>query len=150
MESHFKLYHKMPIRELIKEYKNCDPHNEAKKIILNKIIKEKIDIINKNKQEFNNNLNDMINSRKQKESDNKKEKHTQVDQRFKQHLEHDFKNNKLMERLNIELDFRVNGIDEKSIVKPYADVDCGDFVSVKDFDSSSIPKNNFSSRRLAE
>lgn len=73
-----------------------------------------------------------------------------ADPRYVKMVEQDFSNNKLMERMNGELDFRLNGIDKDTILKPYSQVDedTGDYVSIKKFDNYAVPGNNFSSSRF--
>ena len=67
-----------------------------------------------------------------------------LDNKFKQELEQDFTNNKLMERLNCELDFRINEKKSKDTIKPYSEMVGGNYT---EFKKNSIPKN-FSSKRL--
>ena len=64
--------------------------------------------------------------------------------KFKTELEQDFTNNKLMERLNCELDFRINEEKTKETIKPYSELTDGNY---NEFKRQSIPKN-FSSRRM--
>jgi hypothetical protein len=73
-----------------------------------------------------------------------------ADPKYVKMVEQDFSNNKLMERMNGELDFRLNGIDKDTILKPYSqtDEDTGDYVSIKKFNNYAVPGNNFSSNRF--
>lgn len=73
-----------------------------------------------------------------------------ADPKYAKMVEQDFSNNKLMERMNGELDFRLNGIERDTILKPYSQVDedTGNYVSIKKFDNYAVPGNNFSSNRF--
>jgi len=73
-----------------------------------------------------------------------------ADPRYVNRVEQDFSNNKLMERMNGELDFRLNGIDKDTVLKPYSqiDEDTGDYVPINKFHNHSVPPDNFSSRRF--
>ncbi len=69
------------------------------------------------------------------------QKTKQMDPKFVKEISTDHSNNKLMERLNCELDFRIYG--EKSnddIIKPYSNSDEGNF---RDFEKYSIPATSF-------
>jgi len=66
-----------------------------------------------------------------------------IDPKFVKKIGNDFSNNKLMERLNCELDFRINSdmpknFEDRSddIIKPYSNDDNGNF---KDFQKYSVP-----------
>jgi hypothetical protein len=97
-------------------------------------------------------LEENENDRKIREKRNKFDKQWNrvADPRYVKTVEQDFSNNKLMERMNGELDFRLNGIDKDTIIKPYSqtDEDNGDYVSVKKFKHYGIPGDNFSSKRF--
>ena len=82
---------------------------------------------------------------------------------LKDELEHDITNNKLMDRLNCELDFRKSGYDKNYIDKPYMDntfmVNAGgnntnlfnsknEYLQFSEFDKYVIPNTDFSSERL--
>ena len=118
------------------------------------------------------NLND-----KKKENSNKYWNKI-ADPKYKDEVEKDSSNNKLMERLNGELDFRIQGHDKKVIMKPFINEDedeegegegdgenskrdhqfddrigigidsNNDYVNIKKFKKHSIPPNDFSSGRL--
>lgn len=149
MNSAIDIYNSMDVEDLIKEYRCCNPQNKIKLAILQKIIKEK-SIENKKIQEMlDKTIDEVILSVEKNKSDHNDEINN-LDPMYKEYLKNDIKNNKLMDRLNIELDFRTHNSSKNKIVKPYADIDCGDYVSVKKFNEHSIPKNNFSSQRLAE
>lgn len=155
----------MPLPELKCEYRSCGVDDEVKKLILKKIIRQKIEKQNeymhfKKRNEniaFDNlialkNKNNPKQTIYQKRGEMEKcweshKKDSTVDPRFKDELESDFTNNKLMERLNVELDFRLNGKNEKVFDKPYADNDYGDYVPVKDFDKFAVTRHSFSSTR---
>lgn len=68
-----------------------------------------------------------------------------IDPRLKNEIETDHSNNKLMERLNCELDFRINEERSKNVIKPFSTQDSGNF---KEFEKYSVPPNDFSNRRL--
>lgn len=66
-----------------------------------------------------------------------------IDPRFIKEISTDHSNNKLMERLNCELDFRIYGDpskDNSDIIKPYSNSDDGNF---KDFEKYCIPATSF-------
>lgn len=72
-----------------------------------------------------------------------------VDPKFVKEIGVDHSNNKLMERLNCELDFRIFGDKnennvENDIVKPYSNSEEGNF---KDFEKYSIPITSFVPRK---
>lgn len=64
----------------------------------------------------------------------------QIDPKFVKEIGVDHSNNKLMERLNCELDFRINGDKSEDIVKPYSNSDDGNF---KEFEKYAIPTTSF-------
>ena len=163
----------MDILELKEEYYKCDDDDKVKKQILKKMIKNKqLDEKNRQNREdkiksnIDKNLSKLIKLKEIREREKKieeyenimkkrgpmekhweshKEEHT-IDPRFKTELEQDHTNNKLMERLNCELDFRINETRKsKDVVKPYSSVNDGNFVN---FEKSSITPTNFSSKRL--
>jgi hypothetical protein len=85
-----------------------------------------------------------------------------VDPKYTTEVKNDFANNKLMDRMNSELAFRLNGR-KSTVIKPYSqkyddssDDDSGnvdeiydtDYVSINKFKNYGIPADNFSSRRL--
>lgn len=59
-----------------------------------------------------------------------------MDQKFVKEIGIDHSNNKLMERLNCELDFRIYGSKSEDILKPYSNQDTGNF---KEFEKYSVP-----------
>jgi len=170
------LYNKvsnMSLLELKEEYYKCDDDDTVKKQILKTLIKNKkiedkqkelyekklkadtdktltriiklkeIREREKKLEEYENIMQKRGNMEKHWESH--KEQH-QIDPRFKTELEQDYTNNKLMERLNSELDFRIN---EKSksqdVVKPYSSMTDGNYI---EFEKNTISPTNFSSKRL--
>lgn len=169
MSGKYDKIREMTLSELKSEYRSCDENDIVKKQILKKLIKNKIQENNKvalfNKV-MENEINDRVDNlvkikeaknkqrkkieeRKILESRGKMEKYWEqnnkgIDNKFKNELEHDFTNNKLMERLNCELDFRINGEKSRDTVKPYSEMTGGNYT---EFKKNSIPKN-FSSRRL--
>jgi len=151
----------MSLGKLKDEYYNCD--DKVTKMILKKIIKQKSEEQKIKKEKSDAIIDDLIllkaksiekriTTEKQQvyQKRGPMEQHweshktnTAIDPKFKNELTSDLTNNKLMERLNIELDFRINGKKEKIIDKPYVDSDYGDYLSVRDFDRFAIPTNNF-------
>lgn len=73
-----------------------------------------------------------------------------ADPKYASEIEKDFSNNKLMERMNGELDFRIHGADKDVVSRPYMQDDGGEnnYASIKRFKKHSIPSNNFSSKRM--
>ena len=170
------LYNKisnMTLLELKEEYYKCDDDDTVKKQILKKLIRNKK--IEDEKKKLHNekiqadvdkNLTRIIKLKEIRERERKIEEYEnfmkkrgnmekyweshkgerQFDPRFKTELEQDHTNNKLMERLNCELDFRIN---EKSksrdIIKPYSSANDGNYV---EFEKTTISPTNFSSKRL--
>jgi hypothetical protein len=151
----------MSLAKLKDEYYKCD--DKVAKMILRKIIKQKSEQQKIKKEKSDAIIDDLIllksrSAEKHIVSEKQQvyqkrgpmEQHWEshksnstIDPKFKNELNSDLTNNKLMERLNIELDFRINGKKEKIIDKPYVDSDYGDYLSVRDFDRYAIPKNNF-------
>lgn len=69
----------------------------------------------------------------------------EIDSRFIKEINTDYANNKLMERLNCELDFRIYGDNSKNdIIKPYSNKEEGNF---KDFEKYSIPTTTFNPKK---
>lgn len=162
----------MTLVQLKKEYRSCDETDNVKKQILKKLIQNKIQEDAKNKSlnksmqdEINDKLNALIKIKEIKDKQHKLNKMAELekvlekrgkmekywesnnkglDNKFKTELEQDFTNNKLMERLNCELDFRINDDRSKDTIKPYSEADGGNYT---EFKRQSIPKN-FSSRRM--
>jgi hypothetical protein len=63
----------------------------------------------------------------------------------------DFANNKLMERMNSELDLRVHGVDRNTIERPFLNEDSDDeidFTKIKKFKKHGIPNDDFTSKRM--
>lgn len=162
----------MDILELKEEYYKCDDDDKVKKQILKKMIKNK-QLEEKNKQikedkirmDADKSLSRLIKIKQIREREKKieeyenimkkrgsMEKHweshqgeNRIDPRFKTELEQDHTNNKLMERLNCELDFRINdGQKSRDIIKPYS-MAGGNY---NNFEKLSIPPTSFSSKRL--
>lgn len=121
---------KMSLAELKKEYYNCDSDDNAQKDVIRQIALKKKSMLNKQKIEAN--LKTILKS-KESTNDNtlvqkrgKNEKHwemhqNKIESHYKEEIKKDFTNNKLMERLNCEVDFRINGNRKKEIEKPYDD-----------------------------
>lgn len=71
----------------------------------------------------------------------------EIDKRFIKEINIDHSNNKLMERLNGELDFRIHGDHSKDdIIKPYSDLNEGNY---KDFEKYTIPISSFTQKRYS-
>lgn len=111
-------------------------------LILLKEISEKDKHIKKIKKkqklekEYNKEYNNILNKRGYMERYwETNQKFTKIDPKFKTEIEEDFNNNKIMERLNSELDFRMNDKKRTNIIKPYSDVNDGNY---KDFKKYSI------------
>lgn len=154
----------MSLKDLRKELKRCDNIEYFKKGILQKLINKKLKEQEKKEIEFKNEINDKVEKllkikeinenesqlKKLKEFDKliserkSAEKQLQIDPKLKESVEFDYLNNKLMERLNSELDFRVHGAKTKEIMKPYDITECNGYWK----DEEKNPINNFSSKRL--
>ncbi len=170
------LYNKvanMTLLELKEEYYLCDDDDTVKKQILKKLIKNKK--IDEEKKKINDeklradvdkNLSKIIKLKEMREREKKIEEYENlmkkrgtmekywesnkgekmIDPRFKTELEQDHTNNKLMERLNCELDFRINEkTKSRDVVKPYSSANDGNYV---EFEKTAITPTNFSSKRL--
>lgn len=97
-------------------------------------------------------LNDNIREKQKERHDreNNRKWNKRADPKYAREVEKDFANNKLMERMNSELDFRIHGPDKSHMSKAFSqdDEDNGDYVSVKKFKKYGIPSDNFSSKRM--
>lgn len=91
------------------------------------------------------------------ESNKDKTYKADIDKKFQAEIEKDHANNKLMERLNSELDFRALGHNKGSIEKPYYDtgknVYCSfnikdETANISQVMSHGIPSNDFSTKRI--
>lgn len=175
MSSKYEQIKNMSLIQLKKEYNTCSSDDTVKKQILKKIIKNKLEIEKKNKKldndmknDIDTKLNNLIKAKENTEKDKKAKKVKELDQiikkrgnmeqywentqtlekiddRFKPEIEHDHANNKLMERLNFELDFRIHGEKTKDVIKPYSNQDGGNY---KDFEKYSIPTDNFETNKI--
>lgn len=154
----------MSLEDLEKELKKCDNIEYFKKGILQKLINKKLRELEKKEIEFKNKINDKVEKLlkikeiKENESQLKKlkefdkliskrespEKQLQIDPKLKEPVEFDCLNNKLMERLNSELDFRIHGAKTKEIMKPYDITECDGYWK----EEEKNPINSFSSKRL--
>lgn len=132
---------KMSLEELKVEYYSCDDKNVAQKDIIKQIAKKKklamkLAKEEKEKKTINAGIDIILKSKQKQKPDNtfiKKrgnmercwESHQtrfgNLEPQYKEEVEKDFTNNKLMERLNCEVDFRINGNKKKEILKPYDD-----------------------------
>lgn len=134
---------KMSLKELKTEYYKCDPQNTVQKEIIKQIAnKKKIALKKQNEEEkmllskkiINNNIDIILKSKlpsddtfvkKRGKMEQYWESHrtrfSKLEPQYREEVEKDFTNNKLMERLNCEVDFRVNGNRKKEILKPYDD-----------------------------
>jgi hypothetical protein len=123
----FNKYIDMSLTNLKKEYKKCDKDNTSKRNMLKTIIKKHI---KKNTSQDDKSKFDQIN--KLKKINHLVEKRGHMEKHWESHKQNDnsnsvlqdeinmdFSNNKLMERLNCELDFRINEKKSKEIIKPY-------------------------------
>jgi hypothetical protein len=172
MSGRYDKIKEMSLSQLKKEYHSCDEDDNVKKQILKKLIKNKIhedakqEAFNKSMQnEIDDRVNALIKIKEIKDKQHKANKMEElervlekrgkmekyweankkgIDNKFKTELEQDFTNNKLMERLNCELDFRINEEKTKETIKPYSELTDGNY---NEFKRQSIPKN-FSSRRM--
>lgn len=134
---------KMSLKELKVEYYTCNPKNIAQKEMIKQIAKKKkqtqeLEKQKKEKNDIGKNINTILKAKSKNEVDEtfikkrgKMEKvweshqtrFSNLEPQYKEEVEKDFTNNKLMERLNCEVDFRVNGNRKKEILKPYDDID---------------------------
>jgi len=168
---------KFQINEIRHKMKTCN--DELDLIVLQDILLKKqrdLSMLNKihnDKEKVDNALDVLIEQKEEEEEDEayqrilkdnkrdeqyeiKKNEHDKLwnkkaDPKYERELEKDFANNKLMERMNSELDFRVHGVDKNSMskaFKQYDDEDDGNYVSVRKFKKYSIPTDNFSSKRM--
>lgn len=138
----------MSINELKDEYYNCSIDDQVKKQIIKKLIKSKntqkkdkkvevrkdTDITNLT-EKINKSIDKLFSLKKNVEYCEKTETKTKEKEPIKK-IGIDYSNNKLMERLNCELDFRVYGTkpsDIDNIIKPYAGVGNNNGNIFKDF-----------------
>lgn len=133
---------KMSLEQLKIEYYSCDKKNVAQKEMIKQIAKKKknaklLEKQKKEKTDFTANICTILKSKKtQKPDETFVKKRGKIEQLWESHatrfgnlepqyreeVEKDFTNNKLMERLNCEVDFRINGKpNKKEILKPYDD-----------------------------
>ena len=158
-------------------------NDELELIILNDIFEKKIKkikhlIINKNNIKFlninkksdnlldeliENNEKDIENEHIIKEQEYKKEQDIKdkkkfnkiVDPKFLNELKNDFSNNKLMERMNSELDYVNKKSKKKShrvIIKPFSQEEemNNNYTNINKFNKYSIPGDDFTSKRLLQ
>lgn len=167
---------RMTLKELKNEYYQCDKSDMIKKNILKKIITNKQEIekneISKEKK-IKSDIDEKVDNLIKLKEINEQKKHlakikefenlmkqrgemekcwesnkttSKIDPRYKTEVETDFTNNKLMERLNCELDFRINDKQKsRDFIKPYDTSNNGNLIELDDTD---VPVNNFSSKRL--
>ena len=154
----------MSITQLKAELEKCNEDDITKKTLLRKLIKQKI-LINTKKQDvvtFVDPLDELIKCNNL--SDNHCEDQSDVympvsiDNKFKGEIEKDVANNKLMERLNGELDFRTNGQNKKTFAKPYFESEISNAYSpyntkeqtatINQLVTHAIPTNDFSTKRV--
>lgn len=153
---------KMSLEELKVEYYSCDDKNVAQKEIIKQVANKKkaqkekqkeMKELKKLKLSQKNDINTILKSKQKSKPDEtfiKKRGHIEqyweshqtrfggLEPQYREEVEKDFTNNKLMERLNCEVDFRVNGNKKKEILKPYDDND----------DNSDDERNVIGARRL--
>lgn len=153
----------MSLNELKTEYNSCV--NQEKKNMIKHVAKHKKQQTKQNKEKsIEQNINTIIahKNKKNNEQETKKlimkrghmEKYWESNQaetsnmesHYRTEIERDYTNNKLMERLNSELDSKINEPKKAhTILKPY---DTQDDDSCEDSYESEVPINNFSSKRL--
>ncbi len=164
---------RMTLKELKNEYYQCDKSDMIRRNILKKIILNKQEIGTNKEKKIKNDIDEKVeNLIKLKEiSDQKKhlakmkefeilmkqrgemekcwefnKATSKIDPRYKNEVETDFTNNKLMERLNCELDFRINDNQKlRDFIKPYDTSNNGNLIELDNID---VPVNNFSSKRM--
>ncbi len=171
MNGKYEQIKNMSISELKEQYYECSDSDTVKKQILKKLIKNKIKIEKEYaieekqmKDDIDKKLDNLIKMKENTEKDKKNkqlkgieqiikkrgnmeqywesnQQTDKIDPRFKPEIELDHSNNKLMERLNYELDFRIHGQKTKDVIKPYSGTDDGNY---KEFEKYSIPTDNFS------
>jgi hypothetical protein len=142
----------------IKIHKNIKSKN-----LLEKEIESKLDKIieTENQDEAYKKIlkeNEEENYKKTEKKQNDKYWNKTIDSKYKEQVEGDMANNKLMERLNSELDFRVHGHDKKTIIKPFFQHDSDDeddykkitskYVKINKFTNHTIPSTDFTSQRM--
>lgn len=158
----------MSLKQLKHEYKKCKS-DDTRKNIIKKIVKKKLVEKELMEKEINEKVNNLIRIKDIHEKENKikklkdfekimkqrgymekvwesNRKTKQIDTKFKIELENDFTNNKLMERLNSELGFRINEKKSKEIIKPFYQY--SNSKEDSDSESKDEPITNFSSKRL--
>jgi hypothetical protein len=133
-------------------------NNKMKINILKKLINEKEKQANINNNTNNNNTNnidDLINEMSKYESyeelynkdilgDRMMENRDYIDEKYAFEIERDEKNNKLMDRLNSELEVRISGFNKNIISKPY------EYDDENNFDKAfeNIPNNDFRFKKI--
>jgi hypothetical protein len=127
----------MDIKRLQLELLECDDSNIVKKMLIKKIIKLKL--LEKKQRKYQLENQNKVNIKVPKmessfdpldelikcnspEKDIESPKSKPVESKFTNEILKDQANNKLMDRLTNELDFRSRGYDKKTFEKPYADI----------------------------
>lgn len=134
---------RMTLEELKVEYYSCDDKNVAQKELIKQIAKKKkfakeMAKVEKEKKDYNSSINLILKEKSKNPTDDTfikrrgkieqmweshKTRFGNLEPQYKEEVEKDFTNNKLMERLNCEVDFRINGKKKKEILKPYDEVE---------------------------
>lgn len=151
---------KMSLEELKVEYYSCADKNVAQKDMIKQIARKKklakqMAKETKEKNDIDASINTILKSQQSHKPDetfvkkrgnmervweSHKTRFGNLEPQYREEVEKDFTNNKLMERLNCEVDFRINGkVNKKEILKPYDDKE--------DYDSEEEAYTN-SARRL--
>jgi hypothetical protein len=146
------------LKDLRRELLECSD-KPIKKSLIKKLIKEKEkekEKVNEKEDELifsecsedNNDetLSKLIELNKEKEiveTDNNQYFKSPYDNKFKKEIEKDYTNNKLLDRMNSELDFRINGKQQKIFDKPYIDEtnNLSSYVSVSEFTKTTSLTN---------
>jgi hypothetical protein len=177
---------KMSLEDLKSEYYNCSSSDKAKKEIIKQVARRKKEILNDQKRskhkkedyEVNQNINKILSYKQKIAGEQQQEREKLVQKRghmerywesnqtrekelephYKLEVERDYTNNKLMERLNSELDCKINEKKKsKEILKPYDNDDDEMYEKSHNLNVPTnsnyntkleAPVNNFSSKRL--
>jgi len=150
---------------LLKKQQKLKEIKEMKKLLLiNKIQNNNLQIDNALdtllEEQYNESLAyDRILNENNREQKMNKQWNKKVDPKYAVEVQKDHANNKLMDRMNSELAFRLNGRDKDTIIRPFIssntndedsdeEIDDSDYVSINKFKNYGIPSNDFSSKRI--
>jgi hypothetical protein len=158
------------LRKLKEKLAQCDKKDISRLNLIKKLIKAKEEYLVKKQKEIQveesirkkeaDDLLDKIFGEMEEKQQPLQDTHKfsqddETDMRLKDQVKYDYTNNRLMDRMNSELDIRINGRNKREIIKPYADssdlysyksqlINSNDYVDINDDNIFGIPNTNFS------